>query len=94
MAIDTANKRASSFLDDCGILFPPDGTIDAFDRGWLVGQYSGIAASAVVLDSTGTPDVIFKARCRTEIFKALERTEIFKARGRSEIFKARYRNDP
>lgn len=94
MAIDTANKRASALIDDCGILFPPDGTIDAFDRGWLVGQYSGIGASSVVLDSTGTPDVIFKARGRSSVFKVLERGEVFKARGRSEIFKARYRNDP
>jgi hypothetical protein len=35
-------------LDVCGILFPPDGTISAFDRGWQLGQYSGIAAGAAV----------------------------------------------
>jgi hypothetical protein len=48
--VTTANKRASSFIDACGILFPPDGTINFADRAWLLGQYSGVAAEAV---STG-----------------------------------------
>lgn len=39
MAIDTAEKRAAAFIDDCGILFPPDGAIDSFDREWMLGQY-------------------------------------------------------
>lgn len=49
MAIDTANKRASALIDACGILFPPDGTITESDRGWQLGQYSGIAAAIAMV---------------------------------------------
>lgn len=45
MAIDTAGKRASALIDDCGILFPPDGAIDTADRIWMLGQYSAFPST-------------------------------------------------
>lgn len=44
MAIDTAAKRQSAFIDNWGVILP-DGTIDAADRETLIGQYGGIAAA-------------------------------------------------
>jgi hypothetical protein len=80
MAIDTANKRASSLLDDCGILFPPDGTISAFDRGWLVGQYAGIAGAPPVVRS---PDATFTMPRRGLVFTVPSRGSVFRIPGPS-----------
>jgi hypothetical protein len=48
MAIDTVKNRGSALLDNCGILYPADGTIDTGDRYWLLGQYAGIPGSGPV----------------------------------------------
>ena len=49
MAIDTEQKRASSFIDACGIKIPPSGAISGVaDREWLVGDYSGIGSAVLV----------------------------------------------
>jgi hypothetical protein len=39
MAIDTERKRVASLIDDCGIIFSPDGVIDDVDQVWMLGQY-------------------------------------------------------
>lgn len=48
MAIDSEQKRASSFIDACGIKIPPSGAISGVgDREWLVGEYSGLGAAVL-----------------------------------------------
>jgi hypothetical protein len=49
MAIDTEQKRAASFIDDCGIKIPPSGSFIATDRAWMVGQY--LFAGALTIPS-------------------------------------------
>jgi hypothetical protein len=43
MAIDTAVKRQSAFIDHRGVVLP-DGSIDAGDRQTLLGQYRLLGA--------------------------------------------------
>lgn len=54
MAIDTAERRQSAFIDPWAVIVP-DGTVQTRDRVTLLGQYSGFVAAA---GTVGSPDTV------------------------------------
>lgn len=57
MAINTAAKRQSAFIDPWGVVLP-DGTIDAADRETLLGQYGGIPAGPPAAGGGRLTDIV------------------------------------
>lgn len=79
MSIDTRAKRDSALLDPWGLPIP-DGTLDASDRLWMLGLYSGIAAEEL---EPAVPDNsrVWLAPRKSTAFLAPRKSTVFKAQG-------------